>query len=41
VPGKIAFFTPGGKREARESDEEALIRECKEELTIELAGHVH
>ena len=37
VSGKTAFFTPEGKREAGESDEEALIRECKEELTIDLA----
>ena len=34
--GKTAFFTPGGKREAGESDVEALCRECKEELTIDL-----
>lgn len=34
--GKAAFFTPGGKREAGESDEAALIRECKEELTVDL-----
>eukprot|EP00978_Attheya_sp_CCMP212_P015444 scaffold39860_cov57-Attheya_sp.AAC.9 len=34
--GKTAFFTPGGKRELGESDEEALCRECREELTIEL-----
>merc|ERR1711871_1749257 len=34
--GKTAFFTPGGKREKGESDEEALTRECREELTIEL-----
>jgi 8-oxo-dGTP diphosphatase len=34
--GKTAFFTPGGKREAGESDEVALCRECKEELTIDL-----
>lgn len=34
--GKGAFFTPGGKREPGESDEEALCRECKEELTIDL-----
>mmetsp|Transcript_21081 Transcript_21081/g.60438 ORF Transcript_21081/g.60438 Transcript_21081/m.60438 type:complete len:165 (-) Transcript_21081:29-523(-) len=32
--GKDAFFTPGGKREEGESDEDALCRECKEELTI-------
>eukprot|EP00547_Thalassionema_nitzschioides_P000629 CAMPEP_0194212626 /NCGR_PEP_ID=MMETSP0156-20130528/12670_1 /TAXON_ID=33649 /ORGANISM="Thalassionema nitzschioides, Strain L26-B" /LENGTH=134 /DNA_ID=CAMNT_0038940497 /DNA_START=87 /DNA_END=491 /DNA_ORIENTATION=- len=34
--GKTAFFTPGGKREKGESDEQALCRECKEELTIDL-----
>jgi len=34
--GKDAFFTPGGKREGGESDEDALCRECKEELTIDV-----
>ena len=34
--GKTAFFTPGGKREAGESDHDALVRECHEELTITL-----
>ncbi|CAJ1943523.1 unnamed protein product [Cylindrotheca closterium] len=34
--GKQVFFTPGGKREAGESDTQALIRECKEELTVDL-----
>ena len=34
--GKRAFFTPGGKRKPGESDEDALVRECKEELTIDL-----
>lgn len=34
--GKTAFFTPGGKREAGESDVQALVRECKEELTVDL-----
>ena len=34
--GKAAFFTPGGKREPGESDEAALVRECKEELTVDL-----
>lgn len=34
--GKEAFFTPGGKREEGESDEDALCRECKEELTIDI-----
>jgi 8-oxo-dGTP diphosphatase len=36
--GKTAFFTPGGKREAGESDVQALVRECKEELTVDLAA---
>ena len=34
--GKTVFFTPGGKRELGESDEEALRRECKEEATVAL-----
>lgn len=34
--GKTAFYIPGGKRENGESDEEALIREVKEELSVEL-----
>ena len=34
--GKDAYYIPGGKRENNESDEETLIRECKEELTIEI-----
>ena len=34
--GKTAFFTPGGKRESGESDEDALCRECKEELTVDI-----
>ena len=34
--GKTAFFTPGGKREGNESDVDALCRECKEELTVNL-----
>ena len=34
--GKSAFFTPGGKREAGESDVQALVRECKEELSVDL-----
>ena len=34
--GKLVFFTPGGKREGTESDADALIRECKEELTVDL-----
>lgn len=32
--GKDTYYLPGGKREANETDEETLMRECKEELTI-------
>jgi 8-oxo-dGTP pyrophosphatase MutT (NUDIX family) len=35
--GKSAFFTPGGKREPGETDEQALVRECTEELAIQLS----
>jgi len=34
--GRDAFFLPGGKRESGESDEAALIREVREELTVTL-----
>ena len=34
--GKDTFYIPGGKREGNETDEETLIRECKEELTIDV-----
>jgi len=34
--GKSAFYLPGGKREAGESDLDALLREVKEELTVSL-----
>lgn len=34
--GKDIWLTPGGKREEGESDEQALIREIKEELTVDL-----
>jgi len=34
--GKTAFFTPGGKREAGETDRQALLREVKEELSVDL-----
>jgi len=34
--GKALFYTPGGKREAGESDEQALIREIKEEIAVDL-----
>lgn len=32
--GKDIFYIPGGKREAGESDAEALIREIQEELAV-------
>jgi 8-oxo-dGTP pyrophosphatase MutT (NUDIX family) len=35
--GKYTFYTPGGKRESGESDEQALVREIREELGVELA----
>lgn len=34
--GKDKWYIPGGKREAGETDERALIREVKEELTVDL-----
>ncbi|MCA9324943.1 NUDIX domain-containing protein [Candidatus Saccharibacteria bacterium] len=34
--GKDTWYIPGGKRESGESDEQALIREVKEELTVQL-----
>ncbi len=36
--GKNAWYIPGGKREAGESDKEALVREAKEELTVDLVS---
>ncbi|MBV7388875.1 NUDIX domain-containing protein [Pasteurellaceae bacterium TAE3-ERU1] len=33
---KTAYYLPGGKREAGESDAQALIRESKEELNVTL-----
>lgn len=34
--GKEAFYIPGGKREPDESDQDALIREVREELSVDL-----
>jgi 8-oxo-dGTP pyrophosphatase MutT (NUDIX family) len=33
---KKLFYIPGGKREKGESDEQALIREIKEEISVDL-----
>jgi 8-oxo-dGTP diphosphatase len=34
--GKQTYYIPGGKREGSETDQEALLREIKEELSIDL-----
>lgn len=34
--GKNAYYIPGGKREEGESDHAALVREIKEELSVDL-----
>lgn len=34
--GKDTYYIPGGKRETGESDQEALVREIKEELSVAL-----
>ena len=34
--GKDTYYIPGGKRETNETDEETLIRDCKEELSIDI-----
>ncbi len=34
--GKDTWYIPGGKRDVGESDTEALIREIREELSVEL-----
>jgi 8-oxo-dGTP diphosphatase len=34
--GKNVWYIPGGKREEGETDEQALIREVKEELSIDI-----
>lgn len=35
---KKLFYLPGGKREQGESDEEALMREIKEEVSVDLVS---
>jgi 8-oxo-dGTP pyrophosphatase MutT (NUDIX family) len=34
--GKDTYYIPGGKREGSETDHQALIREIKEELSVDL-----
>ncbi len=34
--GKDTYYIPGGKREGNETDMETLIRETKEELTVDI-----
>lgn len=34
--GKDKFYLPGGKREIDETDEQTLIREIREELSVEI-----
>jgi 8-oxo-dGTP pyrophosphatase MutT (NUDIX family) len=34
--GNAAYYIPGGKRKGKETDQEALIREVKEELNVDL-----
>lgn len=34
--GKSKYYSPGGKREEGESDEETLIREVKEEVSVNI-----
>jgi 8-oxo-dGTP pyrophosphatase MutT (NUDIX family) len=34
--GKDTYYIPGGKREAGETDSQALTREVKEELTVDI-----
>lgn len=34
--GKSVYYIPGGKREGSETDEQALIREVEEELTVKI-----
>ncbi|WP_231576219.1 NUDIX hydrolase [Hymenobacter sp. DG25B] len=34
--GKDRYYIPGGKREAGETDEQTLLREIREELTVHL-----
>ncbi len=35
--GKDTFYIPGGKREVGETDQQTLVREIQEELSVDLA----
>lgn len=37
--GKDTYYIPGGKREAGETDEQALIREINEELSVTIVSN--
>ena len=37
--GKDVFYIPGGKREPGETELDTLLREIKEELTVDLLAH--
>lgn len=37
--GKSVYYIPGGKREVGETDEQTLLREIEEELTVRLHPH--
>ena len=37
--GKTTYYIPGGKREPGESDEQTLIREISEELSVDVTPH--
>ena len=39
--GKNKYYFPGGKREIGESDEQTLIREIREELSVEIVPNSH
>ncbi|MEL6590459.1 MAG: NUDIX domain-containing protein [Bacteroidota bacterium] len=36
--GKERFYIPGGKREVGEADEDTLVREIREELSVEIVA---
>jgi len=36
VEGKSTYYLPGGKRDGNETDAQTLVRECKEEMTVDI-----